>query len=103
MLSIDVWRHIDDFIRYMGLDPCSSASVSTPLDPNVLFRKADCPAAIDSEIKERVLRAYSKLICKAIWARLDLLHCVSMLRSMCIIPLKKISMRTWHYYLRVTR
>jgi hypothetical protein len=58
VLSIDVRRHIYDFIRSMGLDPFSSASVSTPLDPNVLFSKADCPPVIDAEIIERVLRAH---------------------------------------------
>jgi hypothetical protein len=55
VLSI-VRRHIYDFIRSMGLDLFSSASVSTPLDPNLLFRKADCSPVIDAEIKERVLR-----------------------------------------------
>jgi hypothetical protein len=79
VLSIDVRRHIYDFIRSMGLDPFSSASVSTPLDPNVLFSKADCPPVIDAEIKERVLRAHGKLIHMAIWARPDLAHCVSVL------------------------
>jgi len=57
----------------------SSASVSTPLDPNVLFSKADCPAVIDAEIKERVLRAHGKLIHMVAWARPDLAHCVSVL------------------------
>merc|ERR1712216_362310 len=41
VLSIDVRRHIYDFIRSMGLDPFSSASVSTPLDPHVIYSKAD--------------------------------------------------------------
>ena len=58
VLSIDVRRHIYDFIRSMGLDPFSSASVSTPLDPNVTYSKADCPTEINAEIKERVLRAW---------------------------------------------
>jgi len=79
VLSIEVRRHIYDFIRSMGLDPFSSASVSTPLDPNVLFSKADCPPVIDAEIKERVLRAHGKLIHMAILARPDLAHCVSVL------------------------
>jgi hypothetical protein len=69
VLSIDVRRHIYDFIRSMGLDPFSSASVSTPLDPNVLFSKADCPPVMDAEIKECVLRAHGKLIHMTIWAR----------------------------------
>ena len=56
----------------MGLDPFSSASVSTPHDPNVLFSKADCPPVVDAEIKERVLRAHGKLIHMAIWALPDL-------------------------------
>ena len=85
--------HSYDFIRSMGLDPVSSASVSTPLDPNVLFSKADCPPIID-EIKERILRAHDKLIHVAIWARPDLAHWVSVLGDMCTTPLRDNSMRT---------
>jgi L-arabinose isomerase len=63
----------------MGIDPVSPASVSTALDPNVQFSKADCPPIIDAEIKERVLHAHGKQIHMAIWARPDLAHCVSVL------------------------
>jgi hypothetical protein len=63
----------------MGLDPFSSASVSTSLDPNLSYSKADCPPTIDAEIKEHILRVHGKLIHMAIWARPDLAHCVSML------------------------
>ena len=99
VLSIDVRRHIYDFIRSMGLDPFSSASVSTPLDPNVLFSKADCPPVIDAEIKERVLRAHGKLIHMAIWARPDLAHCVSVLGRYVHNP----SQKHLDAYLRVAR
>ena len=99
VLSIDVRRHIYDFIRSMGLDPFSSASVSTPLDPNVIYSKADCPAEINAEIKERVLRAHGKLIHMAIWARPDLAHCVSVLGRYVHNP----SQKHLDAYLRVAR
>lgn len=83
----------------MGLDPFSSASVSTPLDPNVLFSKADCPPVVDAEIKERVLRAHGKLIHMAIWARPDLAHCVSVLGRYVHNP----SQKHLDAYLRVAR
>jgi hypothetical protein len=90
--------HSYDFIRSMGLDPVSSASVSTPLDPNVLFSKADCPPIID-EIKERILRAHDKQIHIAIWARPDLAHWVSVLGRYVHNPSK----RHLNAYLRVAR
>ena len=99
VLSIDVRRHIYDFIRSMGLDPFSSASVSTPLDPNVTYSKDDCPAEINAEIKERVLRAHGKLIHMAIWARPDLAHCVSVLGRYVHNP----SQKHLDAYLRVAR
>ena len=83
----------------MGLDPFSSASVSTPHDPNVLFSKADCPPVIDAEIKESVLRAHGKLIHMAIWARPDLAHCVSVLGRYLHNP----SQKHLDVYLRVVR
>ena len=99
VLSIDVRRHIYDFIRSMGLDPFSSASVSTPLDPHVTYSKDDCPAEINAEIKERVLRAHGKLIHMAIWARPDLAHCVSVLGRYVHNP----SQKHLDAYLRVAR
>jgi hypothetical protein len=99
VLSIDVRRHIYDFIRSMGLDPFSSASVSTPLDPHVTYSKADCPPEINAEIKERVLRAHGKLIHMAIWARPDLAHCVSVLGRYVHNP----SQKHLDAYLRVAR
>ncbi len=83
----------------MGLDSFSSASVSTPLDPNVLFSKVDCPPVVDAEIKERVLRAHGKLIHMAIWARPDLAHCVSVLGRYVHNP----SQKHLDAYLRVAR
>ena len=47
-----------DFIRSMSLDPNSSASVSTPLDPNTVYSKDNCPIAINPEIKDRDLHAH---------------------------------------------
>ena len=99
VLSIDVRRHIYDFIRSMGLDPNSSASVSTPLDPNRVYSKDDCPQVINTEIKERVLRAHGKLIHMAIWARPDLAHCVSVLGRYVHNP----SQKHLDAYLRVAR
>ena len=99
VLSIDVRRHIYDFIRSMGLDPFSSASVSTPLDPHVTYSKDDCPSAINTEIKERVLRAHGKLIHMAIWARPDLAHCVSVLGRYIHNP----SQKHLDAYIRVAR
>ena len=99
VLSIDVRRHIYDFIRSMGLDPNSSASVSTPLDPNLVYSKDDCPRVIYTEIKERVLHAHGKLIHMAIWARLDLAHCVSVLGRYVHNP----SQQHLDAYLRIAR
>ena len=75
VLSIDVRRHIYDFIRSMELDPLSSASVSTPLDPHITYSKADCPPEIDAEIKERqnkpVLSTYHSTRVHAWYLRID--------------------------------
>jgi len=57
-LSSDVRRHVYDFIRSMSLDPNSSASVSTPLDPNTVYSKDNCPIVITPEIKDRDLHAH---------------------------------------------
>ena len=57
-LSSDVRRHIYDFIRSMRVDPNSSASVSTPLDPNTVYSKDNCPIVITPEIKDRDLHAH---------------------------------------------
>ena len=99
LLSIDVRRHIYEFIRSMGLDPDNSASVSTPLDPNETWSKRDCPDKLDTNLRERVLRAHGKLIHMAIWARPDLAHAVSLLGRYIHNP----SQKHWDAYVRIAR
>ena len=99
LLSIDVRRHIYEFIRSMGLDPDNSASVSTPLDPNETWSKRDCPDKLDTSLRERVLRAHGKLIHMAIWARPDLAHAVSLLGRYIHNPAQK----HWDAYIRIAR
>jgi hypothetical protein len=73
-LTLDLRRHTYEFIRSMGLDPETSASVSTPLDPNVVYSKDDCPAVVDVALRDKVWSAHGKLIHLAIWGRPDLAH-----------------------------
>ena len=37
VLSLDAPGHVDEFIQTMGLDPHTSSSVSTPLNPAVTY------------------------------------------------------------------
>ena len=99
VLSLDARRHGYEFIRFMGLDPYSSAGVSTPLDPAVTYSKADCPAQVDAELKTKILQAHGKLIHLAIWARPDLAHAVSVLGRYIHNP----SLKHWDAYIRIAR
>ena len=98
-LCLDARRHVHEFIRHMGLDPNSSTSVSTPLDPHVTYSKADCPAEVDVALRERTFAAHGKLIHLAIWARPDLAHSVSVLGRYAHNP----SQKHWNSYVRVAK
>jgi hypothetical protein len=37
VLSLDAPGHVDEFIQTMGLDPHTSSSVGTPLNPAVTY------------------------------------------------------------------
>ena len=99
VLSLDARRHGYDFIRFMGLDPYTSAGVNTPLDPAITYSKADCPAQVDAELKTRILQAHGKLIHLAIWARPDLANAVSVLGRYIHNP----SLKHWDAYIRIAR
>ena len=98
-LTLDLRRHTYEFIRSMGLDPETSASVSTPLDPNVVYSKDDCPAVVDVALRDKVWSAHGKLIHLAIWGRPDLAHAVSVLGRYVHNPSQKL----WQGYQRVAR
>jgi hypothetical protein len=98
-LCLDARRHVYEFIRHMDLDPHSSASVSTPLDPHVHYSKADCPDVVDTALRERIWSAHGKLIHLAVWARPDLAHAVSVLGRYVHNP----SLKHWDSYVRVAK
>ena len=98
-LTLDLRRHTYEFIRSMGLDPLSSTSVSTPLDPSITYSKADCPDEIDVALRDRVWSAHGKLIHLAIWGRPDLAHAVSVLGRYVHNPSEKL----WQGYQRVAK
>ena len=98
-LTLDLRRHTYEFIRSMGLDPETSVSVSTPLDPNVIYSKADCPDVIDTALRDKVWSAHGKLIHLAVWGRPDLAHAVSVLGRYVHNPSPKL----WQGYQRVAK
>ena len=98
-LCLDARRHVYEFIRHMGLDPHSSSSVSTPLDPHVTYSKADCPDELDTALRERIFSAHGKLIHLAVWARPDLAHSVSVLGRYVHNP----SQKHWDSYVRIAK
>jgi hypothetical protein len=85
----------------MGLDPFSSASLITLLDPHVPFINADCPPEINEEIKERVWRVHGKLIHLLFdpTSHTNAEHCVSVLGRWVHNP----SQKHLDTYLRVAR
>jgi len=98
-LTLDLRRHVYAFIRTMDLDPLHGPSVSTPLDPNIVYSKADCPATVDTALREKVWSAHGKLIHLAIWGRPDIAHAVSVLGRYVHNPSEKL----WRGYQRVAR
>ena len=99
LLTLDARRHIYEFIQMMGLDPHTSSSVGTPLDPAITYSKADCPRSVDAALKTKILQAHGKLIHLAIWARPDLAHSVSVLGRYIHSP----SLKHWDAYLRIAK
>ena len=98
-LTLDLRRHTYEFIRSMGLDPLTSTSVSTPLDPNITYSKDDCPDEVDIALRDRVWSVHGKLIHLAIWGRPDLAHAVSVLGRYVHNPSEKL----WQGYQRVAK
>ena len=99
LLALDARRHVYEFIQMMGLDPHTSSSVGTPLDPAITYSKADCPPSVDTALKTKILQAHGKLIHLAIWARPDLAHSVSVLGRYIHSP----SLKHWDAYLRIAK
>ena len=99
LMTLDARRHVYEFIQMMGLDPHTSSSVGTPLDPAITYSKADCPSAVDTALKTKTLQAHGKLIHLAIWARPDLAHSVSVLGRYIHSP----SLKHWDAYLRIAK
>jgi hypothetical protein len=79
-LTLDGRRHVHDYyIHEMGYDQKSTTTVTTPLDPNVIYSLEDCPAKVDVELRAKVRAAHGKLIHLTVWSRPDLAHAVSVL------------------------
>ena len=79
LLALDGRRHVYNYIHEMGYDQKSTTTVTTPLDPNVVYSLEDCPAEVDVDLRAKVWAAHGKLIHLAVWSRPDLAHAVSVL------------------------
>ena len=99
LLSIDGRRHVRDFIHDMGYDHKASTTVRTPLDPNIVYSKDDCPAEVDTALRAKVWSAHGKLIHLAVWTRPDLAHAVSVLGRYVHNPSEKL----WLAYHRIAK
>ena len=99
LLSIDARRHVYDFIRFMGYDPLTGPTVSTPLDPHIKYSKEDCPQTVNVPLRDQIWAAHGKLIHLATWARPDLAHSVSVLGRYVHNP----SLKHWAAYHRIAK
>ena len=98
-LALDCRRHVYDYIHEMGYDPKSTNTVTTPLDPNVIYSLEDCPDEVDVELIAKVWTAHGKLIRLAVWSRPDLAHAVSVLCRYVHNPSPKL----WLAYHRIVK
>ena len=46
--------HRRDYIHEMGYEPKSTTTVTTPLDPNIVYSQEDCPAEVDVDLRAQV-------------------------------------------------
>ena len=53
LLSLDGRRHVYDYIHEMVYDPKSTTTVTTPLDPNIVYSLEDCPAEVDVDLRAK--------------------------------------------------
>jgi hypothetical protein len=83
----------------MGYDPKSTTTVTTPLDPNVVYSLEDCPAEVDVELRAKVWTAHGNLIHLAVWSIPDLDHAVSVLGRYVHNPSQKL----WLAYRRIAK
>ena len=99
LLALDGRRHVYDYIHEMGYDPKSTTTVTTPLDPNIVYSQEDCPAQVDIDLRAKVWTAHGKLIHLAVWSRPDLAHAVSVLGRYVHNPSQKL----WLAYHRIAK
>jgi hypothetical protein len=57
-----------NYIHEMGYDPKSTTTVTTPLDPNIIYSQEDCPSEVDVDLRAKVWSAHGKLI-HLVWSR----------------------------------
>ena len=99
LLALDGRRHVYNYIHEMGYDPTSTTTVTTPLDPNIVYSQEDCPAEVDVDLRAKVWAAHGKLIHLAVWSRPDLAHAVSVLGRYVHNPSQKL----WLAYHRIAK
>ena len=99
LLALDGRRHVYNYIHEMGYDPASTTTVTTPLDPNLVYSQEDCPAEVDVDLRAKVWAAHGKLIHLAVWSRPDLAHAVSILGRYVHNPSQKL----WLAYHRIAK
>jgi hypothetical protein len=99
LLALDGRRHVYNYIHEMGYDQKSTTTVTTPLDPNVVYSLEDCPAEVDVDLRAKVWAAHGKLIHLAVWSRPDLAHAVSVLGRYVHNPSQKL----WLAYHRIAK
>ena len=99
LLALDGRRHVYNYIHEMGYDPASTTTVTTPLDPNIVYSQEDCPAEVDVDLRAKVWAAHGKLIHLAVWSRPDLAHAVSVLGRYVHNPSQKL----WLAYHRIAK
>jgi hypothetical protein len=99
LLALDGRRHVYNYIHEMGYDPKSTTTVTTPLDPNIVYSQEDCPAEVDVDLRAKVWAAHGKLIHLAVWSRPDLAHAVSVLGRYVHNPSQKL----WLAYHRIAK
>ena len=54
LLALDGRLHVYNYIHEMGYDQKSTTTVTTPLDPNVVYSLEDCPAEVDVDLRAKV-------------------------------------------------
>jgi len=91
--------HRRDYIHEMGYEPKSTTTVTTPLDPNIVYSQEDCPAEVDVDLRAQVWTEHGKIIHLAVCSRPDLAHAVSVLGRYVHNPCQKL----WLAYHRIAK